>query len=86
MCSHDEAIYTVIEWCGSYWVDFECGHISGPWSTLEAALRKMRAVAPGVLRCSGITSGSESVGVDCRTFSLVPSVGEPAGVHQHVHA
>jgi hypothetical protein len=43
VCSHDEAIYTVIEWCGSYWVDFECGRISGPWCTLEAALRNTPA-------------------------------------------
>ncbi len=50
-CSHDEAIYTVIEWCGSYWVDFECGHISGPWCTLEAALRNTPA---GWLQPGGI--------------------------------
>jgi hypothetical protein len=51
VCSHDEAIYTVIEWCGSYWVDFECGHISGPWCTLEAALRNTPA---GWLQPGGI--------------------------------
>jgi hypothetical protein len=33
----------VIKWCGSYWADLELGHISGPWCTLENAIRYTRA-------------------------------------------
>ncbi len=51
VCSHDEVIFTVIAWCGAYWVDCECGDISGLWCTLELALRNTPA---GWLQPGGI--------------------------------
>ena len=43
--SPDECLHIVLCWCGSYWVDSKFGHISGPWTTLKAALRNTPAGA-----------------------------------------
>ncbi len=41
----DECLHIVLRWCDSYWVDSEFGHISGPWTTLHAALHNTPAGA-----------------------------------------
>ena len=42
-------LHIVVKWCSAYWVDSNPGQISGPWTTLEAALRH----TPAGTLCAG---------------------------------